>query len=810
MAKSNKKYEFLVSFGGKVNASLGSSVNKVNSQFNTMQNLAKKVAASIGTAFAAVKIKDFVKDSVNTYKIYEQSMAQTASTAGIQKGTQDYEKLNKAARDAGKATSKTAAEAADALGYMSLAGWNVNQSTAALMPVLRLSEATQADLATTSDLVTDSMSALGISMDSKGKNLTRYLDVIVAANNKSNQTAMQVMEAYIGVGGTFENLGTPIEESAALLGVLANRGTKASEAGTSMNSILINLKKKSGESAKAMKALGLNAYNSEGKFKGVTNVLKELDEKLKGLATQEEREMYKDMIAGKTQVDTLNKLLQGLNTFTDDGVTELEALQKQLKNSDGALNTMADTVSNTMGMAFSRLSSATDDFKIEFISHFENSITPTIDKLANKITAITPKMGELLEKVKGKFASIKDTAKNTVAGFMTLMNMDTSFLGIQFNDARAKEVISDITGMTESQIDSLTATFQKIKQDFLTTIDTVKNVINSIKNTVVKVASFIVSHLDTIVPVAVKIGKVFVALKVVSKVIPIFVKVGSVIVKIVKIAGKIGSVIAKIGSIVMKVLPIIKTAFTALSGPVGIAIAVIGGLIVAGVALYKNWNMIKQKASEIWTSVKTSFTNMKDTVIAKVTEIWTRVTTTFTNMKNAVVAKVSEIWTGVKTAFINIKDSIAGAFTGAVNTAISGLNTLIDKVNSIHINIPSWIPGVGGKDIGLNIPQVPALASGGIVTKPTLAMIGEGNESEAVFPLSKLEEFLTNYGAGNTTTENSGMVFQIEYKPQIILQGNADKTEIKQEIEKVEANAQRDFKEQMKQWIKEQKRYGFI
>ncbi len=854
MAKSNKKYEFLVSFGGKVNASLGSSVNKVNSQFNTMQNLAKKVAASIGTAFAAVKIKDFVKDSVNTYKIYEQSMAQTASTAGIQKGTQDYEKLNKAARDAGKATSKTAAEAADALGYMSLAGWNVNQSTAALMPVLRLSEATQADLATTSDLVTDSMSALGISMDSKGKNLTRYLDVIVAANNKSNQTAMQVMEAYIGVGGTFENLGTPIEESAALLGVLANRGTKASEAGTSMNSILINLKKKSGESAKAMKALGLNAYNSEGKFKGVTNVLKELDEKLKGLATQEEREMYKDMIAGKTQVDTLNKLLQGLNTFTDDGVTELEALQKQLKNSDGALNTMADTVSNTMGMAFSRLSSATDDFKIEFISHFENSITPTIDKLANKITAITPKMGELLEKVKGKFASIKDTAKNTVAGFMTLMNMDTSFLGIQFNDARAKEVISDITGMTESQIDSLTATFQKIKQDFLTTIDTVKNVINSIKNTVVKVASFIVSHLDTIVPVAVKIGKVFVALKVVSKVIPIFVKVGSVIVKIVKIAGKIGSVIAKIGSIVMKVLPIIKTAFTALSGPVGIAIAVIGGLIVAGVALYKNWNMIKQKASEIWTSVKTSFTNMKDTVIAKVTEIWTRVTTTFTNMKNAVVAKVSEIWTGVKTAFINmknsiittateiwnnvktiftnmkdsviskaseiwtaiktifgnIKDSIAGAFTGAVNTAISGLNTLIDKVNSIHINIPSWIPGVGGKDIGLNIPQVPALASGGIVTKPTLAMIGEGNESEAVFPLSKLEEFLTNYGAGNTTTENSGMVFQIEYKPQIILQGNADKTEIKQEIEKAEANAQRDFKEQMKQWIKEQKRYGFI
>lgn len=855
MAKSNKKYEFLVSFGGKVNASLGSSVNKVNSQFNTMQNLAKKVAASIGTAFAAVKIKDFVKDSVNTYKTYEQSMAQTAATAGIQKGTQAYEKLNKAARDAGKATSKTAAEAADALGYMSLAGWNVNQSTAALMPVLRLSEATQADLATTSDLVTGSMASMGIAMDSEGKNINRYLDVVIAMNNKSKQTAAQAMEAFAGVGGTLKGWKTPIEESGAVLGVLANRQKAGSEAGNALSSIMINITKKSGESAEAMEELGLSAYDAEGKFKGIIPVFRELNEKINALGDNDElKDKYLNMIGGKTQKDTLAAILDGFNVITEDGSTEIDHLVEELKKSDGALNTMANTISNTMAMAFSRLSSATDDFKIEFISHFENSITPTIDKLANKITAITPKMGELLEKVKGKFASIKDTAKNTVAGFMTLMNMDTSFLGIQFNDAKAKEVISDITGMTESQIDRLTATFQKTKQDFLATVDTIKNAISRIKDTVGKVASFIASHLDTIVPIVIGIGKAFIAFKVISKVIPIFIKIGSAIAKIIKIAGKIGSVIAKIGNIVMKVLPIIKTAFTALSGPVGIAIAVIGGLIVAGIALYKNWNTIKQKASEIWVSVKTSFTNIKDAVVAKMTEIWTRVTTTFTNMKNVVVAKASEIWTGVKTAFTNmknsvittateiwnnvktiftnmkdsviakaseiwtgiktifgnIKDSIAGAFTGAVNTAISGLNTLIDKVNSIHINIPSWIPGVGGKDIGLNIPQVPALASGGIVTKPTLAMIGEGNESEAVFPLSKLEEFLTNYGVGNTTTENSGMVFQIEYKPQIILQGNADKTEIKQEIEKAEANAQRNFEEQMKQWIKEQKRYGFI
>lgn len=683
MAK-NKKYEFIVSFGGQVNSSLAAAVNGVQSQFNGLQSLAKKAAAGIGAAFAASKIKDFVGDSINTYKTYEQSMAQTAATAGIQKGTAEYEKLNEAARAAGKATSKTAAEAADALGYMALAGWDVNQSTAALMPVLRLSEATQADLATTSDLVTDSMSALGISMDSKGKNLTRYLDVIAAANNKSNQTAMQAMEAYISVGGTFESLATPIEESAALLGVLANRGTKASEAGTSMNSILINLKKKSGESAKAMKALGLNAYDSQGKFKGVTNVLKELDEKLKSLSTDEERGMYKDMIAGKTQVDTLNKLLQGLNTFTDDGVTELEALQKQLENSDGALNTMADTVSNTMGMAFARLSSATDDFRIEFVSHFESSITPVIDNVANKITAITPKMGEFLEKVKGKFATIQDTAKRTVAGFMTLMNMDTSFLGVQFNDARAKTVLSEITGMTESQIDSLVGTLSKAKQDFLNTVDTIKTVIGGIMGTVGKVISFTVSHLDTIAPIAIGIGKVIAKVFVMGKISSGILKVGgtviSVIEKIAPIIAKIGPILARIGSIAMKALPLIKAGFAALVGPVGIAIAAVSALVAVGILLYKNWDTVKQKAAEIWNNVKTTFFNMGTAIATKATEIAQNVKNGFTNMKNAVVAKAMEIWTGVKTAFINMKNSVITTATELWNNVKTTFTNIISKI----------------------------------------------------------------------------------------------------------------------------------
>ncbi len=881
-----KEYQFLVSFAGKVNSSLNSSVGKVGAQFNNMQSLAKKAAAGIGVAFAAVKIKDFVKESVNTYKTYEQSMAQTAATATIQKGTKEYEQLDKAARAAGRATSKTAAEAADALGYMALAGWNVNQSTTALMPVLRLSEGLQSDLAVTSDLVTDSMSALGISMDNEGRNLTRYLDVITAANNKSNQTALQAMEAYIGVGGSLKRLGTPLEESGALLGVLANRGIKGSEAGNSLSSILINLTKKSGESAEAMKALGLNAYDSQGRFKGVTNVLKELNDKTKNL-TPELRDTYLTMIGGKTQITTLNNLMSGLNTITADGTSELEALQKQLKNSDGALNAMADTVSNTMSFAFARLSSATDDFKIEFVSHFQDIMTPAIDSIANKIIAITPKMAKVADSIRGKFLNIKNTAnevktafmtltgkdttamgiqfneagaKNTIsrvmgisneriesivesyqkakegiAAIMTLAGKDTAAMGIQFNEAGAKNAISRITGMTTSQLDSLAETFQKTKQDFLTVVDTIKTAVGGIVDTVSRVVGFVASHLDTITPIVMGIAKAFIGLKVISKVSSVVMQVGGAISKVV--------------NIVTKVIPVIKTVVAVLSGPVGIAVAGITALVTVGVMLYKNWDTIKQKASEIWTNVKTTFCNMGIAITAKVSEVTENIKNGFANMKNAVIAKASEIWTGVKTTFINmkngvvntvvelwnnvkttfgnikdsviakatelwegikgifngIKESIAGAFTSAVNTAIGGLNRLISAANNIHVSIPDWVPGVGGKQFGVNIPQIPALAQGGVVTKPTLAMIGEGSENEAIFPLSKLEQFLN----GNIENNQNDMVFQIEYKPQIIVQGNVNADEIKNEIEKANALSQREFEKMLLESMRNFKRKCF-
>jgi len=366
-------------------------VKNFKSGFEEIEQKAKSFA-KIGVGAAVTGTVALAKSSLDTFKEFEQAMANTAAIAGKTQGTEEYKLLEEAARAAGKATSKTAKEAAEALGYMSLAGWDIKESTEGLMPILRLSEATQADLAKTSDLVIASMSALGI----KTSEMPEYLDKLIKANNKSKQTAQDLMEAYINVGGTFKSLGTTTEESAALLGVLANRGIEGSEAGRSLSSTLINLKKKSGESYEAMKNLGISAFDSKGEFKGVTKVLEELNQKTKNL-TKEQKDMYFTMIGGKTNIETLNRLMDGLNTVNEYGVSELAELTEQIANSDKALENMTKTVTSTTSYGFDELSSAFDDFKIMLGTKLSPYVKKTINFLAGELPKVTEKLSNYID-----------------------------------------------------------------------------------------------------------------------------------------------------------------------------------------------------------------------------------------------------------------------------------------------------------------------------------------------------------------------------------------------------------------------------
>lgn len=426
------EYEIALLVGGQVQASFGNSINTVEDGFETLASMAQTAAKVAAAAFGAVKIGQFVTDAIQTYSEFDQSMANTAAIANA---TQiEYEKLEAAARDMGKATTKTASEAADALGYMMLAGWDVESAIAGLEPVLRLSEATQMDLATCSDLVTDSMSALGLSVD----DLSSYLDICTKANNSANTTAEALMEAFIGCGGAAKTVGESLgdqskvlNDTATALGILANNGVKGAEAGTAMNSILVRMTSKD-VAMNAMKRLGVSVFDTAGNFVGLHEVLLGVQKALSGLDA-EKRAAYMSDIAGTNYYTEMSYLLDavgasaagieqaaesadialdGLGKTADKNLSSWDDLSGKLTDSEGALLGMADTVTDTLTGAFARLDSAVDDAKISFADAFSDDLKDTVNELSEYIPTLTEKFIDFSAKAEPKITSAFRTIAN--------------------------------------------------------------------------------------------------------------------------------------------------------------------------------------------------------------------------------------------------------------------------------------------------------------------------------------------------------------------------------------------------------------
>ncbi len=164
--------------------------------------------------------------------------------------------------------------------------------------------------------------------------------------------------------------------------------------------------------------------------------------------------------------------------------------------------------------------------------------------------------------------------------------------------------------------------------------------------------------------------------------------------------------------------------------PIGLAILAVTALVAAGVALYKNWDVVKAKMSELWGK----FSEFVGNVQGKFVSAW------------------SSAWGKVKSVFSGVFDSLLGIAKSPINKIIGLVNSAIGSINGISVKIPDWVPKYGGSTFGVNLPKVPQLAEGGIATRSTLANIGEGGEPEAVIPLSKLSTMLDTRGGGRGDT----------------------------------------------------------
>lgn len=251
------------------------------------------------------------------------------------------------------------------------------------------------------------------------------------------------------------------------------------------------------------------------------------------------------------------------------------------------------------------------------------------------------------------------------------------------------------------------------------------------------------------------------------------------------------------------------------ANPIGLVIAAIAALIAIGVLLYKNWDVVKAKAAALWSWFSEKcpwlanvFSSAFNNIVENVSSAWNRIKYHFTQVidfvKNIFAGEWGKAWENVKNMFANIFGGLVGLAKQPINAIISLINKAFSAIGSVSVSIPDWVPSMGGQTLSFEMPQIPMLANGGVVTKPTTALIGEGAESEAVLPLSKLESLLADHsssaGSSNIT---------INFNPTINVTTDGKSGDAYDQIRRALAEGSSSFQKQIEQYFAQRSRLSY-
>lgn len=342
-----------------------------------------KVAAAAMAAIGAgaVATGKWIKDSLNVYADYEDSMKQVQATMGLvgEEGEEAFKKLSQAAKDAGASTRFSASESADALNFLALAGYDAEEAIEALPGVLTLAAAGGMDLAKASDLVTDSMAALGLEIS----DMDSYMDMMARTSQKSNTNVEQLGEGILVAGATMKNAGQDLDTLNVMLGVLANRGIKGAEGGTKLRNIIMSLTSPTSAAAKELDALGISVTDSSGNIREMNDIFEDLNRELGGLSESDKMNALSN-IFNKQDLAGVNALLSG----TGD---EMNNLYKELENADGAAQQMSETMESGLAGSVRSLKSAYEGLQIvigEQFSDMAGEVVGDVTSLVRDVTEI--------------------------------------------------------------------------------------------------------------------------------------------------------------------------------------------------------------------------------------------------------------------------------------------------------------------------------------------------------------------------------------------------------------------------------------
>lgn len=731
MAKS-KVMELAIKIAGKVDKSLGTSTKAANKQLATIQKAANKVSTTMTAGLAAmgtgaIAATKYLADLGGEWQTATNQVAASTGAAG-----KELEGLRDVMEDVYAANyGDSVADVGDAVAMVNrnMANLDQNGLTAATEGALALRDAFEYDVA-------ESTRAAEAIRKNFGSSAEEAFSLIAAGAQNGLDYSGELIDTINEYSSQFAKLGFDADGMFNILQAGAD-GTawNLDKVGDAIKEFSIRAIDGSDSTVEAFTSLGYNAEDIMATFaaggEGANKAFFDVINTLMAVDDQVER-------------DALGVALFG-TMWEDLGTEAMEAMagaSQAAYDTEGALEKINQVKYNDMDSAIQGIG-----------RQMEVALLPAADAVYQSLMDSMPEITEAMEEVSPVIAEIAGDFADWAGGAIS-------------------EGLPVLVDGIKDFADWAGKAYEKAKP-FL---------------------NFLWEHKGTVLAIAAGLRLLGPAIGAVTTAMNAF-RTAKTFMALLQSSGKI-----------TQVTNAFKAFGSALMGPLGIIIAVAAAIAL----LYKNWDTVKAWLVNFGNTVNQIWTNFSNMVGNAITAIgqkfpllgaylqgwWESIQAAVDNVKaifqniidfisNVFSGNWSAAWQNIVNIFGNLFGMIVNLAKAPINGVISAINWVLSKINSISVTIPDWVPGVGGKTLGFNIPTIPQLAEGGVATSPTLAEIGEGGEPEAVMPLSKLAAMLDEYTkkpkpTGGADGQEGGDGETIVFSPVLNFYGKADREEVEE------------------------------
>lgn len=555
---------------GKIVIETGLDTKGIEAGLKKVSSIAK---TGITTAVTAISGMSTALAGVAGYSIkvgssFEAGMSKVQAVSGA--SNEQLQRLSDKAKEMGATTKFSATEAADAMNYMAMAGWKTEDMLNGIDGIMNLAAASGEDLATTSDIVTDALTAFGLSASDS----THFADVLAAASSNANTNVSMMGETFKYVAPVAGSLGYSAEDCAVAIGLMANSGIKASQSGTALRSMFSRLAKPSKEVKEAMEKLNISLMDSHGNMKSLDTLMGDLRKSFGGLSEAEKAEMASSL-AGQ-------EAMSGLLAIVNASDADFNKLKDAIYGADGASAKMAETMQDNLKGGITILESTTEGLGIKIYEEIEDPMkeaaegaTDSVEQISSAlenggIDAAVEKTGNIIGGLSVKIA--QESPKMVDASVLLLK----SFVqGIQKNKKQLKYASREIIdSLCDGLIKLLPKEMQQpakkaldsLKKTFSSGLGSLSGVTKKELEIIGKLFTKLADHMDTVAPVVISLVAAFKTFQMVQGPVGTVV---SVLMKLQSVSSETGLAVSALNAI-MSANPAVLIA--------GAIAALVGGL----------------------------------------------------------------------------------------------------------------------------------------------------------------------------------------------------------------------------------------